>query len=70
MEDVKEKKNSMVFVKDSKADFIQDHNDGYRDYTGISQCGRETGLNSNTAGASGKGAGWGQWKITGRKYRG
>lgn len=43
----------MVFVKDGKADFIQDHNDRYRDYTGISQCGRETGLNANTAGASG-----------------
>ena len=42
----------MVFVKYSKADFIQAHNDRYGDYTGISQCRRETGLNSKAAGTS------------------
>lgn len=42
MEDVKEK-NSMVFVKDSKADAMQDHDVRHRDYTGSHNVGERLG---------------------------
>ena len=51
---LKKKKNSMVFVKDSKADFIQDHHSVHGDHgDGILLLRKQAGLLTTGSRASG-----------------